>query len=152
MIIYRICNALHSSDLSGTGAKLYGARWNTKGTPMLYTAEHISLAVLELLVHSQFKRFSIDLDLITMQLPASFKAAEISIKKVKNNWEKDAGYTQFIGDEFIRNKQDLVLKVPSAVIQQESNFLINPLHPDFKKIKIVETVSFKTDERLFSIK
>lgn len=152
MIIYRICNSLHSDDLSGTGAKLYGARWNTKGTPMLYTAENISLALLELLVHSQFKNFSISLDLVTIQLPASFKAAEISIKKIKANWEKDNGYTQFIGDEFIRNKQDLLMKVPSAIIQEENNFLINPLHPDFKKIKILETRSFKTDERLFSIK
>jgi len=152
MIIYRICHSLYSDDLSGTGAKLYGARWNTKGTPMLYTAEHISLAVLELLVHSQFKHFSISLDLITIQLPASFKAAEISVKKIKPGWEKDAGYSQFIGDEFVRNKQDLVLKVPSAIIQEENNFLVNPLHPDFKKVKIIETRSFKTDERLFSIK
>lgn len=152
MIIYRICNTLYSDDITGTGAKLYGARWNTKGTPMLYAAEHISLAVLELLVHSQFKYFSINLDLITIQLPSSFKAAEISINKVKENWDKDMGYTQFIGDEFIRNKQDLVLRVPSAIIQQENNLLINPLHPDFKKIKIIDTQSFKTDERLFSIK
>jgi len=105
-----------------------------------------------LLVHSQFKRFSIELDLVTIQLPPSFKAAEISIKKVKEDWEKDHGYTQFIGDEFIRNKQDLVLKVPSAIVQEENNFLINPLHPDFKKVRIIETRSFKTDERLFSIK
>lgn len=152
MIIYRICNSQYSDDLSGTGAKLYGARWNTKGTPMLYTAEHISLAVLELLVHSQFKHFTISLDLISIQLPASFKAAEISVKKIKANWENDADYTQFIGDEFVRNKQDLVLKVPSAIIQEECNFLVNPLHPDFKKVKILETRSFKPDERLFSIK
>lgn len=152
MIIYRISNSLHSDDISGTGAKIFGARWNTKGTPMLYTSGTISLALLELLVHSQFKRFSIELDLVTIQLPPSFKAAEISIKKVKDDWEKDHGYTQFIGDEFIRNKQDLVLKVPSAIVQEENNFLINPLHPDFKKVRIIETRSFKTDERLFSIK
>lgn len=152
MIIYRISNSLHSDDISGTGAKIFGARWNTKGTPMLYTSGTISLALLELLVHSQFSRFSIELDLVTIQLPPSFKAAEISIKKVKESWEKDHDYTQFIGDEFIRNKQDLVLKVPSAIVQEENNFLVNPLHPDFKKVKIIETRSFKTDERLFSIK
>ena len=152
MIVYRISNALYSDDISGIGAKLYGARWNTKGTPMLYCSGHISLAILELLVHSQFKNFSIDLDLIIIQLPVNVAAAEISAKKIKANWEKDAGYTQFIGDEFIRNKQDLILKVPSAVIQEESNFLVNPLHPDFKKVKILDTRSFKTDERLFSIK
>ncbi|RYY71849.1 MAG: RES domain-containing protein [Chitinophagaceae bacterium] len=152
MIVYRISNSLYSNDISGIGAKIYGARWNSKGTPMLYSSEHISLAVLELLVHSQFKHFSIDLDILTIQLPANITVAEISAKKVKANWEKDASYTQFIGDEFVRNKQDLVLKVPSAVIQDESNFLVNPLHADFKKVKILETRSFKTDERLFAIK
>ena len=151
MIIYRITNSLYSDDLSGTGAKLFGGRWNSKGTPMLYCAGHISLAVLELLVHSSFKHFTINLDLISIQLPANIEPAEISIKKVKPKWETDQGYTQFIGDEFIRNKQNLLLKVPSAIIQEENNFIINPLHADFKKVKIVETRSFKPDERLFSI-
>lgn len=151
MIVYRITNSLYSDDLSGTGAKLFGARWNSKGTPMLYTAGHISLAVLELLVHSSFKNFSIDLDLIDIQLPANIEPAEISVKKLKSKWEYDQDYTRFIGDEFIRNKQDLLLKVPSAIIREENNFLINPLHADFKKIKVRETRSFKPDERFFSI-
>ncbi|RYY66930.1 MAG: RES domain-containing protein [Chitinophagaceae bacterium] len=152
MIVYRISNSLYSNDISGVGAKIYGARWNTKGTPLLYSSGAISLAVLELLVHSQFKHFSIELDLLTIQLPSNITVAEISQKKIKAGWEKDAGYTQFIGDEFVRNRQDLVLKVPSAVIQEESNFLINPLHADFKKVKIAEIRSFKPDERLFTIK
>jgi RES domain-containing protein len=151
MIVYRITNSLYSDDLSGTGAKLFGARWNSKGTPMLYTAGHISLAVLELLVHSSFKNFSIDLDLIDIQLPANIEPAEISVKKLKSKWEYDQDYTRFIGDEFIRNKQDLLLKVPSAIIREESNYLVNPLHADFKKVKVRETRSFKPDERFFSI-
>jgi len=151
MIVYRISNALYSNDLSGTGAKLNGGRWNSKGIPILYTSEHISLALLEMLVNTQFKDFIIALDLLDIQVPESASLSEISLSKLKKGWVADFGYTAFIGDEFIKNKQSLLLKVPSAVIHEEYNYLINPLHADFKKIKIIETRSFKTDERLFTI-
>jgi RES domain-containing protein len=151
MIAYRITNSLYSNDLSGTGAKLAGGRWNSKGVPLLYATEHISLAALEMLVHTHFKNFAIDLDLVSIQIPATAIPAEISVKKLKSNWVNDLAYTRFMGDEFIRDKQSLLLKVPSAVIHEEFNCLLNPLHVDFKKIKIIKTTSFKTDERLFSI-
>ena len=151
MIIYRITNTIYSNDISGTGAKLNGSRWNSKGVSMLYTTEHISLAVLEMLVHTHFKDYSIELDLLTVQIPTSAIITEINVKKLKENWVNDNGYTRFIGDEFIKAKQNLLLKVPSAVIHEEYNCLINPFHADFKNIKIIETRSFSTDERLFSI-
>ncbi|MFT3981389.1 MAG: RES family NAD+ phosphorylase [Ferruginibacter sp.] len=152
MIIYRIANSLHSQDLTGTGAKLFGGRWNSAGVPMLYCSQHISLAVLELMVHSRLRDYYINLDLLEIKVPDMASIPEISLGKLKTSWEKDAGYSQFIGDEFIRNNQSLILKVPSAVIQQEYNFLINPLHNDFKKVKIAETKEFVTDERLLLIK
>ena len=151
MIVYRITNSIYSNDISGTGARLTGSRWNSKGISMLYTTEHISLAVLEMLVHTNFKDYSIELDLLTIQIPTSTSTSEISVKKLKDGWVNDFGYTRFIGDEFIKNKQNLLLKVPSAVINEEFNCLVNPFHADFKKIKIINTRSFKTDERLFSI-
>jgi len=128
-----------------------GGRWNSKGIPLLYTSEHISLAVLEMLVNTQFKDYSISLDLLMIQIPVTASLSEINIKKIKKDWIEDFGYTAFMGDEFIKDKQSLLLKVPSAVITEEHNYLINPLHADFKKIKILETRSFKTDERLFSL-
>ena len=151
MIVYRISNALYSNDLSGTGAKLMGGRWNSKGIPILYTSEHISLALLEMLVNTQFKDFIIPLDLLNIQVPETASLTEINLNKLKKGWVGDFGYTAFMGDEFIKNKQSLLLKVPSAVIHEEYNYLINPLHADFKKIKITDTRSFKTDERLFTI-
>jgi RES domain-containing protein len=151
MIVYRISNTAYSNDISGTGAKLMGGRWNSKGIPILYTSEHISLAVLEMLVNTQFKDYAIALDMLSIQLPANIVINEINLKKLKKGWIEDYGYTAFIGDEFIKDKQNLLLKVPSAVITDECNYLINPLHTDFKKIKILETRSFKTDERLFTI-
>ncbi len=151
MTVYRITNAKYSNDISGTGAKLMGSRWNSRGIPMLYTTEHISLAVLEMLVHTHFKDFAVELDLLTIQVPSSTITNEINIKKLKKGWVNDIAYTRFIGDEFVKDKQSLLLKVPSAVIPEEFNCLVNPLHPDFKKIKIIHTRAFKTDDRLFSI-
>lgn len=151
MIVYRICNSRYSNDISGTGAKLFGSRWNSKGISMLYVTEHISLAVLEMLVHNQLKDFSIPLSLLHISVPESFAVKELSLKKLKKTWITDETYTRFMGDEFIRSGQDLILKVPSAVITEESNFLINPAHPDFKKIRIMDIQIFETDKRLFSI-
>jgi RES domain-containing protein len=151
MIVYRISNQLYSNDISGTGAKLMGGRWNSKGIPILYTSEHISLAVLEMLVNTQFQDYAISLDLILIQVPISASFSEINISKIKKGWVNDVDYTNFIGDAFVKDKQSLLLKVPSAVVTEEHNFLINPLHEDFKKIKIIETRSFKTDKRLFSL-
>lgn len=151
MTIYRITNSAYSDDLSGTGAKLNGSRWNSKGIVMLYTAQHISLAVLEMLVHTSFKDYSIPLDLVNIQMPDNISTAELSLSKLKKNWLEDIEYTRFIGDGFIESNQALVLKVPSAVIHEEFNFLVNPLHVDFKKIKISGITSFRTDKRLFSL-
>jgi RES domain-containing protein len=151
MIVYRISNAVYKNDISGTGAKLNGARWNSKGTPMLYTAEHISLAVLEMLVNTNFKDYSIELDLLFIQLATDISATEIKLNKLKTSWKEDFAYTKFIGDEFIKQNHSLLLKVPSAVISDEYNFLVNTLHADFKKVKLIKTKSFWPDKRLFAV-
>jgi RES domain-containing protein len=151
MIVYRISNSLYSDDISGAGAKLYGSRWNSVGVPMLYTAEHISLAILEMLVNTNFKDYDIALNLMYIQLPAAEKATEIKLNKLKKNWKEDVDFTRFIGDEFVKQKQSLFLKVPSVIVNEEYNYLANPLHPDFKKINILKTKSFWPDKRLFSI-
>ena len=151
MIVYRISNPAYSNDLSGTGAKMYGARWNSKGIPMLYTTEHISLALLEMLVHTHLNDFSIPLELIYIHLPDNYSIQEVQLSKLKANWISDIEYSRFIGDEFIKSRKHLALQIPSAVIQEEYNYLINPVHPDVKKIKINEIKSFRPDKRLFSI-
>jgi RES domain-containing protein len=151
MIVYRICNEIFNTDISGTGAKLYGGRWNSKGTPMLYASCHISLSVLELLVHNHFQDFAVPLSILKIQLPKIETVNEIKTSKLKPNWIDDVGYTNFMGNEFINSNTDLYIKIPSAVITDECNVLVNPLHHDFKKVKIIETSTFKTDKRLFSL-
>jgi RES domain-containing protein len=151
MIVHRICNTAYSDDLSGTGAKLFGGRWNSKGFAMLYVAENISLAVLEMLVHSQFKDFAIELSILRISIPDAIEVKEIKLSKLKQDWIDDYSYTKFIGNEFVKSANNLLLKVPSAIVNEEHNFLINPLHTDFKKVKITEVKQFRTDKRLFTI-
>jgi RES domain-containing protein len=151
MTVYRISNIEYSGDISGTGAKINGSRWNSKGVPMLYTSQFISLAVLEMLVNTNFNDYAIALDLMYIKLPEAHSITAIDLKHLKNNWKDDFEYTRYMGDEFFKQKESLILKVPSAVIEEEYNYLANPLHADFKKIKITKTKNFWPDERLFKI-
>jgi RES domain-containing protein len=149
MIVYRLSSGTYRNDLSGTGAKLYGGRWNSAGLRALYTTEHISLAVLEILVHIKSYGLPPDYHLITIEIPDTTAVVTIDQGKLKQNWKDDIAYGQFIGDEFLNANQSLVLKVPSAIIDQEYNFVINPAHPDAAKIKIQSFKIFMFDKRLY---
>ncbi len=152
MIVYRITNSHYKDDISGTGAKLKGARWNMPGSSMLYTAEHISLSALELLVHVGFEDIQKFYHLLSIFIPDDAAMREINADKLKKDWYEDEDYSAFMGTEFINNNLNLVLKVPSAIIPEEHNFLINPQHKDFKKIKIKKSNPFIFDERLYRFK
>lgn len=149
MIIYRLTTGEHSMDLSGTGARLFGGRWNSAGLHALYTTSHISLAVLENLVHVKKYRLPPEYYLISITLPDSISPIVISKKKLKKSWKDDVAYSQFMGDEFLKAKDGLILQVPSAIVDAESNFIINPQHADAGKIKISATELFRFDKRLF---
>lgn len=148
MIVYRITNEAYKNDISGNGAALFGSRWNTKGIHLLYTSQSISLSILESLVHLKRKDIPPSQYLLHIELPDEKEIAEISYKKIKKDWRKELEYTQWIGNHFIENKQSLLLKVPSAIVPQESNFLVNPLHVEFKKVKIIASELLDLDKRL----
>ncbi|MEE6186784.1 hypothetical protein PIECOFPK_01628 [Mycovorax composti] len=150
MNIYRIAREEYAEDISGYGAFLYGGRWNGKGQYALYCTEHISLAVLEIVVN--YNRTLTPMrpkyHLIEIQIPEN-TITEIDHKVLKKDWTQDLDYTQYIGDQFLLSQAALALKVPSAVIPEEHNYLINPQHKDFKKLKIVTNKAYGLDERLF---
>ena len=152
MIVYRITNSKYKDDISGSGAKITGARWNLPGSSMLYTAENISLSTLELLVHIGFNDIQNFYHLLTIFIPDDAAIKEISSAKLKTNWQEDEDYTAFMGTDFINSNQSLILKVPSAIITEEHNYLVNPDHPDFKKIKIKRSKQFIFDKRLYIFK
>lgn len=149
MIIYRLATEIYKNDLSGNGAKLFGGRWNNPGKAVVYTTENISLAVLEILVRADAYSIPLGYHLISIEVPNSLQPLTIAASKLKKDWKDDPGYTQFMGDEFVKSNQSLLLKVPSAVVDQENNFIINPAHSDFKKVKIVAVKKFFFDKRLF---
>ncbi len=152
MIVYRIANSLYKDDISGMGAKIKGARWNQQGFNMLYTAENISLSTLELLVHIGLPYIKSNFHLLTIFIPDDGSLREINVSKLKKNWLEDEDYTAFMGTEFLKNNINLTLKVPSAIVNEESNFLINPYHPDFKKVKIKKSNPYIFDKRLYTFK
>ena len=147
MIVYRICNESYKDDISGNGAAINGSRWNSKNIRMLYTGQYISLSILESLVHLR----EIDLPekqfLLMIEVP-DIEFQEIRVSKLMEKWQKHISYTQWIGDQFIIANQSLILKVPSAIVPQENNFLMNTLHKDFKKVKIISSELLKIDKRL----
>ncbi len=148
MIVYRITNEKFKSDISGNGAALYGSRWNSKGNRLLYTSQFISLSILESLVHLRIKEIPNTQYLLHIELPDEIEIADISYKKIKKNWREETEYTQWLGDNFLQNTQSLIMKVPSAIVPQESNFLLNPLHDGFKKVKIISSELLELDKRL----
>ena len=149
MIIYRLTSRDYINDLSGTGSKLYGGRWNSAGLNAIYGTENISLAILEILVHVKKYKLPSDYHLVTLNIPDTIKPVTISKERLKKSWKDDAAYTQFMGDEFIKSKHSLLLKVPSVIVDQENNFILNPKHPDAPKIKIISTKLFVFDKRLY---
>jgi RES domain-containing protein len=149
MIVYRLATALYKEDLSGTGAKLFGGRWNSVGIPALYTTENISLAVLEILVRVDKHTIPDSYHLIKINIPNSIIPAAISQEKLKKGWKDDIGYTQWMGDEFIKSNEGILLKVPSAIVEEENNYLLNTNHKDFQKVKIQRVSAFHFDKRLF---
>ncbi|NBX11947.1 MAG: RES domain-containing protein [Chitinophagaceae bacterium] len=152
MIVFRLAKKQYARKLSGEGAELYGGRWNSVGTPMLYTSESRSLALLELAVHLPLIIKPTQYCLVTIQIPDAIRFQTIAVDSLKNDWMSPSSqkHTQRIGDLFIEKNDYLVLKVPSVIVPGDSNYLINPLHPNFEKVKILKTELFSLDSRLFN--
>lgn len=151
MRLYRLSRRKYAKDLSGTGAKLNGGRWNSKGNEALYTAEHISLAKLEVAVHISLDLIPDDYCLIELDLPDNSRIQTLKVSNLPKHWDyiPYAKATQMIGDKFLYETHFLALKVPSAIVHQEHNFILNPFHPDYKNVKILKIEEFRFDERLF---
>lgn len=147
MITYRLTTGKFANDISGTGAKINGGRWNPIGIGALYTSQYISLAILEILVRATRATSPVSYTLTSFEIPDN-SIYLLQFSKLKNEWKYDLKYTQGIGEDFLVDNQSLCLQVPSAIVQQENNFLLNPLHPDFKKIKIMASELLELDKRL----
>ena len=152
MIVYRFAHRKFAGELSGTGARLKGGRWNPPGMPVIYTSECISLALLEVLANAGTLEELQLLRLMEIEIPNTSERQEIKLPGLKKDWFHDFDYTQWMGQEILQTKKSVLLQCPSAIVHKEHNYLINPLHPDFKKIKLHTATDFYFDERLFKSK
>ena len=149
MKIYRIAKQKFINDLTGEGARLYGGRWNKKGSAMLYFSEHLSLCVLEMLVHTDQQLITNNYYFIKLEISEK-KIKSISESKLPFNWRSNnlISETQDFGNNWLQNNKELALRIPSAVLPSESNILINPNHMEISKIKIIKTSELNLDARL----
>ena len=150
MNVYRIAKTRYIKDLSGTGARIHGGRWNHKGTSMVYASENRALATVEYLVHVPLSMVPADLSLATLQIPDKITPTEISISNLPSNWEEypaPFGLAE-LGTNWAIKNESLLLRVPSVVVEHEFNILINPLHPDMKQVSILEIENYTLDNRL----
>ena len=147
MIVFRISRERYARDLSGTGARIYGGRWNAKGTSLLYTAESRALAAMELAVHTDMNDLFDDLQLVTLSVPGQDLLA---LDPLPSHWNQHPPHpaSQRVGEQFVTEGKALILKVPSVVIRGDYNYLINPGHTGFQQIEIVSIEPFQFDQRL----
>jgi RES domain-containing protein len=148
MLCYRISRAVYA-DLSGNGSRLYGGRWNSEGKPMVYLASSRSLAVLEALAHLSPTNIPDDLCMMIVDVPDD-SIADLDIKSLPAYWNDfpEQNILKQMGNRFLAERKALLLKVPSAIVNEEYNYLLNPLHPKAIEAKVVSQKRFGFDARL----
>ena len=151
MELYRITQESYSNDLSGDGSRIFGGRWNSEGRYALYTSANRSLALLETLAHIPAKLFrNKKYILVTVFLPDKAPQKFIEEKDLPNNWDAlDIQHvTQKIGDNFLEEQKGLLFRVPSVLMPEEFNYIINPLHPSMKQVKVIYHREIRFNDRL----
>ncbi len=142
MEVFRLCTEAYSA-LDGEGARLYGGRWNSTGRSLVYASEHLSLAVLEYLVHVEPDNLPNNLIWLHIHIPDTVS---------KEIYPESSAPSEIIaskyGDSWVEQNRSLLLIVPSALLPLELNVLINPKHREMKQLKILSKKPFSFDPRL----
>jgi RES domain-containing protein len=147
---WRIAKKRHAKEaFDGEGARLYGGRWNSPGVAVVYASESRALATLEVLAGLQTNAPLPDYVLIPADFDDSLVVA-IELKKLPMDWKNNPASpsTQQLGDDWVTQGESAVLRVPSALVPQESNYLLNPRHPRFSEVRIGKPERLAMDRRL----
>ena len=150
VVAWRLVRQRHAATaFSGEGARIFEGRWNSAGVAVVYCSENLALAALEILVHVQpvavtepFRTFRVALDdaLIT----------RVKRDKLPKGWNLQPPTTvsKTIGDEWVKSGRSVALALPSLLVPLERTYLLNPKHPDFRKVQIRDMGNFTLDRRL----
>ena len=154
MVVYRIERQKYlETTLQGLGAaKSEGFRWNSLHTNMVYTSESRALAILEVTAHLDLmEHLPTDRVYVEISIQDDIKILTLDNSKLPELWDSKPPIksTQLVGDEFVFQNEAAVLKVPSSIVPQEFNYLINPFHKNAKKIKVINATPVVFDDRLF---
>jgi RES domain-containing protein len=136
--------------LDGEGARHAGGRWNNAGRPVIYTSSTLSLAALEYLVHMDIEDAPGDLIAMRIGVPDDVPTQEVAADGLPDGWRREPRHPACIeiGERWLAEGRTLALRVPSAVIPEEANWLINPAHPDARRVPILSVGDFAFDPRL----
>lgn len=151
MRVWRLTTRKYATTaFSGIGNRKVGSRWVPPGLLAVYTSEHISTAVLENLVHMDPGHFGTNHVLIAVDIPDDISMDELELTALPDDWRTryEDDQLQQVGQDWVERASSAVLIVPSAVVPQERNIILNPLHPDFEQIAIHDPESFIFDLRL----
>ena len=146
--LWRVSNY---ATLDGIGGTYVAGRWHTKGRPIVYCSEDPSTALLETLVHIEIdaedrpKIFQV----LKIYSSAALTVERVNVKKLSPDWRTNMGVTRAVGDGWLRSQKSLLLEVPSVLVPERRNFLINPLHVETKKLRITARYSHPFDQRFF---
>lgn len=149
MFVYRISKTKFAGDLSGEGARLFGGRWNHVLTPCVYTSASRALALLEFTVNTNIDFIPHALSITTIEIPDT-NILVLSQADLPGNWKEAPApsSTKDFGTQLLKTAAAPVIKIPSVVVPDESNYLLNPAHPEASLFKVVEIKDFVYDVRI----
>jgi RES domain-containing protein len=153
MVVFRIEREKYlQTTLSGIGASMTdGYRWNSLNTKIVYATETRALATLEVSVHLDLSEdLPNDRYFVEIEIPDDITILEVQLQDLLDSWDAKppSSSTQTIGDDFVLYNEAAILKVPSSIIPQEFNYLLNPNHKDASRIKVVSKAKMRFDSRL----
>ncbi len=149
-IVWRIARRAHALDRTGAGARQYGGRWNYPGTAVIYAASSVSLAALEKFVHAE-GIVPPDLVLVRLELPRGYSAGRPGPRDLPKGWNSvpPGPASMSFGTEWARAGGSLVLYVPSVLVPEETNAVLNPNHRQFGEVKMAVERDFGYDLRMY---
>ncbi len=138
MKAWRVTPAKHAATaFSGEGARQYGGRWNSIGTAVVYCSAHLSLAVLETLVHIDQSKLGNRYIYFWVDIPDTLPVQSLTPDQLSPDWQNEPAPSCLmdIGDNWVMHGKTVTLVVPSAILPQENNIILNPNHQDFASIQ-----------------